>query len=82
MNSELSMEAAIKLVPQASKTSDGGPTFKDEDGDEDTSVGFFHIDVAINGYVLTISYNNQEIADEVYVVQNIEEAFELIRERT
>lgn len=76
-----STEAAVKLLHQASstKTSDGGPTDKDGFEGSGTDVDSFFIDVASNGFLLTI--NCEDGLQEKTVHEHLDEVLEIIRTR-
>ena len=77
-----STEAAIKLLPRNSsnenKFSDGGPI--DKDGFEGSAfVRNYVVEVALNGFFVTITYDDLDTPDLRYVVQSMDEVIEILR---
>lgn len=84
-NAEMSSQnenRAVKLfpVPGSGKTSESNfeTMFKDE-FDGVGTVLQYTVEVAFNGFFVTISYEEPEIPDERYVVQTMDEVIELLR---
>lgn len=79
-NLSQSTEAAIKLLPRASKSEqvhDGGPI--DKDGfDGMQLVRSYYIEVALNGFFVTIVFND-DTPDLRYVVQDMSEVVEILK---
>jgi hypothetical protein len=82
-NLSQSTEAVLKFPPPASSSSkSNGPSFKDGDGDGPMSdVQTFTIEVALNGFFVTIIYDDFEIGNERYVVETMDEVVELLRKK-
>lgn len=81
-SSELNTEAALKLMPQALKSfkSHKGPEHGDGDGDgPDGTVMKYEIDVAENGFLVTICWTSPDLADSRYIVHTMAEVIELLK---
>lgn len=80
-SSDLNTEAAIKFLhPLSSKQEDSGPIDKDGTGGGSSSgVHSFQIEVAINGFFVSINYSDPDVPDERYIVETIDEVFKLIQ---
>jgi hypothetical protein len=79
--SDLNTEAAIRFLHSvSSKNEDSGPIDKDGTGGGFSSgIYSFQIEIAINGFFVSINYLDPEILDERYIVETIDEVFELVR---
>lgn len=75
-------EAVLKFRPQVSsgnnKFSEGGPT--DKDGvDAPFGVLNYVIEVAMNGYFLTIVFDDPEVPDLRFVLEDFEQVIHVMR---
>lgn len=74
-------QSAVKILNNVSKLNDKIDT-KDKDGDDGPSdIMAFDVQVALNGFFVTISYCDIELADERHVVQTMDEVVELLRSK-
>lgn len=81
-SSGLNMEAAIKFLPRVSSNEKYEPEFKDGDGGGGPSdVLQFLIEVALNGFMVTITYDDLGVPDEKYIVQTMDEVTELLKKK-
>lgn len=83
-SSNLNTEAAIKFLPLASSkdgVKSGGPTDKDGFDPGGTEVLQFIVDIALNGFLITIVYIDQEIPDEKYIAETMDEVSELMKSK-
>lgn len=81
-SSGLSTEAALKLLPQTLKPLKSRNETEHGDGDGDGPDGTvmkYEIDVAENGFMVTICWTAMELADSRYIVHTMEEVIELLR---
>lgn len=79
---ELNTEAALKLMPQALKPikSQKEPEHGDGDGGPpDGAVIKYEIEVAENGFFVTICWSAPDIADSRYIVHTMAEVIELLK---
>lgn len=70
------------MPPRLAK-SNTDPVIKDGDGDEPPpgETMSASVEVALNGYFVTISYADIDVADERYVLNTVEEVLDLLRKR-
>lgn len=80
-NLSQSTEAAIRLFPRASsknKETDEGPI--DKDGfDGSSMVQTYIVEVALNGFFVTVIFDDLGTPDLRYVVQTMDEVVEIMR---
>lgn len=78
---EQSTEAAIKLLPLNSsknKLSDKEPI--DKDGSDDMQlVRSYYVEVALNGYFVTVVFDDDFTPDLRYVVTHMDEVVEILK---
>lgn len=80
MNSGMNTEAALQLFPLPSNKNQDPEDPEYGDGDGGSHSGFvdaMHIDVAENGYCVTIHY--VDMPPERYVVKDFEEVIKVLR---
>jgi hypothetical protein len=80
-SSGLNTEAAIKLLHQVSSISNSsGPHLKDGDGGgEGPCVLNYVIEVAVNGFFVTVCFDDMEVPDLRLIVQTMDEVIEILR---
>lgn len=81
-NSSLNTEALLKFPPQVSSIKKDDPMLKDGDGGgERADVLQYLIEVALNGFMVTITYDLIDVPDEKYVCQNMDEVAEILKKK-
>ena len=80
-STEINSEAAIKLFPQSfPKTKDSVDTIEKDGTDGETGIEFFTVEVALNGFLLTIQYEDGSEVKTIHddfdeVLKNMRGAF-------
>ncbi len=80
MSSGLNTEAALKFKPQVLKNSEASSDsgHKDGLGPEGSIILSYDVQVASNGFFVTVIYT-EDIPDERHVVQTMDEVIEILR---